>query len=173
MRSHLHIYSVICVGNRPIFLLRFLRRILYWIKLMFVNNITSDVLIRYSISSHWFSLYAVFKVHIWLIVYQSSEFKTSFGLWSLVNPALTALPCWLGWRWGIVVPPCRYLFLTSAADLPLSFSFKFGGHLLSHTVSSAVPSAVQVLTIVFGMGTGVTPGRIATKEFWSFLISQQ
>ena len=45
------------------------------------------------------------------------------------------------------------------------FFFKFGGHLLSHTVSSAVPSAVQVLTIVFGMGTGVTPERIATKKF--------
>ena len=26
------------------------------------------------------------------------------------------------------------------------FFFKFGGHLLSHTVSSAVPSAVQVFT---------------------------
>ena len=65
----------------------------------------------------------------------------------------------------IVVRPCLYLFLTSAADLPLSFSFKFGGHLLSHTVSSAVPSAVQVLTIVFEMGTGVTPERIATKTF--------
>lgn len=37
------------------------------------------------------------------------------------------------------------------------FFFSFGGHLLSHTVSSAVPSAAQVLTIVFGMGTGVSP----------------
>ena len=37
-----------------------------------------------------------------------------------------------------------------------------GSHLLSHTVSSIVPSAAQVLTIVFGMGTGVTPKRIAT-----------
>ena len=45
------------------------------------------------------------------------------------------------------------------------FFFKFGGHLLSHTVSSAVPSAVQVFTIVFGMGTGVAPERIATKSF--------
>ena len=26
---------------------------------------------------------------IWLIVYQSSEFKISFGLWSLVNPAFS------------------------------------------------------------------------------------
>ena len=33
----------------------------------------------------------------------------------------------------------------------------FGNHLLSHAVSSIVPSAAQVLTIVFGMGTGVTP----------------
>ena len=45
------------------------------------------------------------------------------------------------------------------------FFFCFGGHLLSHTVSSAVPSASQVLTIVFGMGTGVSPGRIATEKF--------
>ena len=38
-----------------------------------------------------------------------------------------------------------------------------GGHLLSHTVSGIVPSAAQVLTIVFGMGTGVPPERIATE----------
>ena len=42
--------------------------------------------------------------------------------------------------------------------------FRFGGHLLSRTVSSEVPSAACVLTIVFGMGTGVTPKRIATKK---------
>ena len=38
-----------------------------------------------------------------------------------------------------------------------------GGHLLSHAVSSIVPSAARVLTIVFGMGTGVSPGRIGTR----------
>ena len=38
-----------------------------------------------------------------------------------------------------------------------------GIHLLSHAVSSIVPSAAQVLTIVFGMGTGVAPERIATE----------
>ena len=65
----------------------------------------------------------------------------------------------------IVVRPCLYLFLTSAAVLPPFFFFLIGGHLLSHTVSSAVPSAVQVLTIVFGMGTGVAPERIATNRF--------
>ena len=42
--------------------------------------------------------------------------------------------------------------------------FRFGGHLLSRTVSSEVPSAAWVLTIVFGMGTGVTLKRIATKK---------
>ena len=45
---------------------------------------------------------------------------------------------------------------------PVFFSFWFGGHLLSHAVSNIVPSAAQVLTIVFGMGTGVSPERIAT-----------
>ena len=36
-------------------------------------------------------------------------------------------------------------------------SIKTGNHLLSHTVSSAVPSAAMGLTVVFGMGTGVSP----------------
>ena len=40
-----------------------------------------------------------------------------------------------------------------------------GSLLLSHTVASVVPSAAWVLTIVFGMGTGVTPRRIATGDF--------
>ena len=48
-----------------------------------------------------------------------------------------------------------------------------GGHLLSHTVSSVVPSAAQVLTIVFGMGTGVTPARIATSKICCPLATQQ
>ena len=42
-----------------------------------------------------------------------------------------------------------------------------GSHLLSHIVSNAVPSAAWVLTIVFGMGTGVTPKRIATRNVTS------
>ena len=45
-------------------------------------------------------------------------------------------------------------------------SFKCSGsHLLSHAVPSIVPSAARVLTIVFGMGTCVPPGRIATGTF--------
>ena len=40
-----------------------------------------------------------------------------------------------------------------------------GIHLLSHTVSSVVSSAAKVLTIVFGMRTGVSPRRIDTRNF--------
>ena len=40
--------------------------------------------------------------------------------------------------------------------------FCSGARLLSHAVSSAVPSAARALTVVFGMGTGVSPGRIGT-----------
>ena len=42
---------------------------------------------------------------------------------------------------------------------------KSGSLLLSRAVSSKVSSADQVLTIVFGMCTGVTPDRIATRKF--------
>ena len=48
---------------------------------------------------------------------------------------------------------------------PLSSSEKCSGiHLLSHIVSNIVPSADWVLTIVFGMGTGVSPRRIDTAN---------
>ena len=40
-----------------------------------------------------------------------------------------------------------------------------GIHLLSRAVSSKVPSAAYVLTIVFGMGTGVSHKRIDTTNF--------
>ena len=45
---------------------------------------------------------------------------------------------------------------------PGSFFGVPGSHLLSHAVSSIVSSAASVLTVVFGMGTGVSPKRIAT-----------
>ena len=50
-----------------------------------------------------------------------------------------------------------------------------GAHLLSHIVSNAVPSAAQVLTVVFGMGTGVSPKRITTRNvvIQFSLITQQ
>ena len=43
-----------------------------------------------------------------------------------------------------------------------SVLFKSGIRLLSHIVSNIVPSAACVLTVVFGMGTGVSHKRIDT-----------
>ena len=62
-------------------------------------------------------MYAVFKVRYWLNFYQSYKRKNLFLLISLVKPAVCS------------------------SDLHLLFFFWSGGHLLSHTVSSAVPSA--------------------------------
>ena len=58
----------------------------------------------------------------------------------------------------------RYIFYW----LSLIVKFGAGSHLLSHTVSSAVPSAAYVLTVVFGMGTGVSHKRITTGKFIIF-----
>ena len=55
-----------------------------------------------------------------------------------------------------------YVIRSTLSGLSCFFQ-KFGSHLSFHTVTSIVFSAAQVLTIVFGMGTGVTPRRIATK----------
>ena len=60
-------------------------------------------------------------------------------------------------------------------DLPvcftkLSYLIDSGSHLLSRVVSSKVPSAVRALTVVFGMGTGVSLGRIATRNFLLFRL---
>ena len=46
----------------------------------------------------------------------------------------------------------------------LFHSYRSGSHLLSHIVSNIVPSAAEVLTIVFGMRTGVSPKRIETRN---------
>ena len=56
-------------------------------------------------------------------------------------------------------------FIIYVKDLSLITFLKAGSHLFSHTVSSAVPSAAYVLTIVFGMGTGVSHKRIDTNNF--------
>ena len=47
-----------------------------------------------------------------------------------------------------------------------------GDHLFSHIVSNIVPSAALGLTIVFGMGTGVSPRRIVTGNVLMFLSSE-
>jgi hypothetical protein len=58
-----------------------------------------------------------------------------------------------------------FFLLNYTSDI--KFLNKSGSLLLYHAVTSKVPSAGQVLTIVFGMGTGVTPDRITTRNFYS------
>ena len=60
----------------------------------------------------------------------------------------------------------KHIFLCAR----LRFINKSGSRLLFHTVSSIVPSAVQVLTVVFGMRTGVAPARIATRQILLYRI---
>ena len=53
-----------------------------------------------------------------------------------------------------------------------------GSRLLSHVVSSIVPSAARIFTVVFGMGTGVASARIATRQdlsmfFLSYMRTRQ
>ena len=50
----------------------------------------------------------------------------------------------------------------------LSPFFESGGDLLSRAVSSQVPSALKVLTSVFGMGTGGTPSPLPPEIVSSF-----
>ena len=64
-----------------------------------------------------------------------------------------------------------FCFIQNLSSLVNSvFLFWSGAHLLSHTVSSAVPSADWVLTVVFGMGTGVSPNRIGTRRIKFYLL---
>ena len=46
-----------------------------------------------------------------------------------------------------------------------------GSRLLSHAVSSIVPSAARIFTVVFGMGTGVASARIATRQIYQGFLS--
>ena len=50
------------------------------------------------------------------------------------------------------------------------FIKNFGGVLLSHIVSHAVPSALKILTSVFGMGTGVASSLSPPKNLALFLV---
>ena len=82
------------------------------------------------------------------------------------NQLLTALPCWNGLthsssRISPFSPPARtcLFYLKTLSSI---FQIESGTHLLSHAVSSIVPSAAYVLTVVFGMGTGVSHKRIGT-----------
>ena len=51
--------------------------------------------------------------------------------------------------------------------------YKSGSRLFFHTVASIVPSAVQGLTVVFGMGTGISPARIATRQIILFHLTHK
>ena len=66
-------------------------------------------------------------------------------------------------------PPTSRLSGVRSNRLSYKPFYKGGIHLLSRAVSSKVPSAVHGLTIVFGMGTGVSHERIDTT---SFLLSK-
>ena len=71
--------------------------------------------------------------------------------------------------------PVSFLTLPSGlyvSTLPDVFLKITGSHLLSRAVSSKVSSAAWVLTVVFGMGTGVSPKRIATGSSPMFLTSE-
>ena len=71
---------------------------------------------------------------------------------------------------GLEPPTSR---LSGVRSNQLSYNPKgLGSHLSSHAVSSIVFSAAQVLTNVFGMGTGVTPVRIATGNLFDYLGNQ-
>ena len=94
-------------------------------------------------------------------------FKVRYQAYSLNLTAKSYKPMGLS---GLEPPTSRLSGVRSNQLSYKPFCFrKFfiysGSHLLSHTVSSAVPSAAWVLTIVFGMGTGVSPKRIATRNF--------
>ena len=109
----------------------------------------------------WFSRYVLTEV------YQS--LASSIYLNLLItgkNQLLTALPCWNGLthsssRISPFSPPARtcLFYLKTLSSI---FQMESGTHLLSHAVSSIVPSAAYVLTVVFGMGTGVSHKRIGT-----------
>ncbi len=51
------------------------------------------------------------------------------------------------------------------------FKEDFGGVLLSHTASRAVPSALRSLTSVFGMGTGVASSQLPPKNDYSSIFN--
>ena len=77
-----------------------------------------------------------------------------------ISQSLLALPFWVMGLSGLEPPTSR---LSGVRSNRLSYKpIESGIHLLSHAVSSIVPSAAYVLTVVFGMGTGVSHKRIGT-----------
>ena len=60
-------------------------------------------------------------------------------------------------------PPTSRLSGVRSNQLSYKPFYKSGSHLLSHAVPGIVPSAAYVLTSVFGMWTGASHKRIATR----------
>ena len=96
------------------------------------------------------------KLDIIDLIFQYSVFKEQIS---------TSKTCWVEIKGFEPLTPCLQGRCSPNWAIP---PWESGSHLLSHTVSSIVPSAAWVLTIVFGMRTGVSPKRIATRK-WSSL----
>ena len=142
---------------------------------------------------NWYLQCAVFKVQSdWTFASHSitesyffSHNLSSFFCYRITGKTSlsTALPCrfWVSHRflWLVLsqTASCSFsstpVFCNGVLNVPLIFSFYSGSHLPSHIVSNTVLLAVQVLTVVFGMGTGVSPERIATRNLsYSFFLHQ-
>ena len=104
---------------------------------------------------------AVFRFRLYPIVFLT-DVLSAIRRYNPLYPLITGKTSYpnsaspLMWVTPFLVP--FYLIAFS----PALFFRVPGSHLLSHAVSSIVSSAASVLTNVFGMGTGVSPKRIAT-----------
>ena len=139
---------------------------------------------------YWIIVYAVFKVHVRLNFIQPFKNLNIFRflnhwinqLYEQQYPAVKVstllLGCLLYFNFSsssesyhISNPRFQPAFRIKSALLSALLSevifYKSGSHLLFHTVSSAVSSAAYVLTVVFGMETGVSRKRITTGHFLS------
>ena len=116
-------------------------------------------------------MYSVFKVHQGLKSVFLNMALNPLGLSGLEPPTsrlsgvrsnrLSYKPVWRRRDSNSRPPACKAGALPTELRPRKRFA---GGLLLSHAVSSVVPSAACVLTIVFGMGTGVPRRRIATSK---------
>ena len=69
---------------------------------------------------------------------------------------------------------CRAERVLRSSYIPYAFvciNKMSGSRLLFHAVSSIVPSAARIFTVVFGMGTGVPSARIATRQIFQCIIT--
>ena len=148
-------------------------------------------MIIYGLMSYHFQ-YAVFKVHVFVMIdsaflkamcARKSRFSRSRAFCKCIRCPVTFVPSEL----DVCSSPSytlskklrgdneirtRDLLLARQALSQLSYTPReSSSHLLSRTVSSKVPSAAYVLTIVFEMRTGVSHKRIATRiSLFNFVL---